>query len=110
MSRAQDLFESLYEVLHFESANVKTDGRSGIEATRNLFNVRRSQHSAIRQRSGIFICYNCGTQNMLARAEACHGVHGTTGQSPFKVTFGEEPRIGLESYVLPKSLVDDAKT
>ncbi|KRX21973.1 Thyroid adenoma-associated -like protein [Trichinella nelsoni] len=31
-------------------------------------------------------------------------------QSPFKVTFGEEPRIGLESYVLPKSLVDAAKT
>ncbi|KRZ74758.1 hypothetical protein T10_3509, partial [Trichinella papuae] len=31
-------------------------------------------------------------------------VHETTGQSPFKVTFGEEPRIGLESYVLPKSL------
>ncbi|KRX14635.1 KRAB-A domain-containing protein 2 [Trichinella nelsoni] len=26
------------------------------------------------------------------------------------VTFGEEPRIGLESYVLPKSLVDAAKT
>ncbi|KRY56522.1 Phosphatidylinositol 4-kinase alpha [Trichinella britovi] len=37
-------------------------------------------------------------------------VHETTGQSPFKVTFGEEPRIGLESYVLPKSLVDAAKT
>ncbi|KRZ66072.1 KRAB-A domain-containing protein 2 [Trichinella papuae] len=31
------------------------------------------------------------------------------GQSPFKVTFGEEPRIGLESYVLPKLLVDAAK-
>ncbi|KRX64001.1 hypothetical protein T09_11554 [Trichinella sp. T9] len=29
--------------------------------------------SAIRQRSGIFKCHNCGTQNMLARAEACHG-------------------------------------
>ncbi|KRY22885.1 hypothetical protein T12_11692 [Trichinella patagoniensis] len=27
-----------------------------------------------------------------------------------QVTFGEEPRIGLESYVLPKSLVDAAKT
>ncbi|KRZ64479.1 hypothetical protein T08_4226, partial [Trichinella sp. T8] len=26
------------------------------------------------------------------------------------VTFGEEPRIGLESYVLPKSLVAAAKT
>ncbi|KRX30422.1 KRAB-A domain-containing protein 2, partial [Trichinella murrelli] len=25
-------------------------------------------------------------------------IHETTGQSPFKVTFGEEPRIGLESY------------
>ncbi|KRZ47913.1 KRAB-A domain-containing protein 2 [Trichinella nativa] len=37
-------------------------------------------------------------------------IHETTGQSPFKVTFGEEPRIGLESYVLPKSLVDAAKT
>ncbi|KRX78281.1 KRAB-A domain-containing protein 2 [Trichinella sp. T6] len=37
-------------------------------------------------------------------------VHETTGQSPFKVTFGEEPRIGLESYILPKSLVDAAKT
>ncbi|KRX78242.1 KRAB-A domain-containing protein 2 [Trichinella sp. T6] len=37
-------------------------------------------------------------------------IHETTGQSPFKVTFGEEPRIGLESYVLPKSLVDVAKT
>ncbi|KRY40775.1 hypothetical protein T01_5572 [Trichinella spiralis] len=37
-------------------------------------------------------------------------VHETTGQNPFKVTFGEEPRIGLESYVLPKSLVDAAKT
>ncbi|KRY09198.1 hypothetical protein T12_14312 [Trichinella patagoniensis] len=33
-----------------------------------------------------------------------------SGQSPFKVTFGEEPRIGLESYVLPKSLVAAAKT
>ncbi|KRZ67856.1 KRAB-A domain-containing protein 2 [Trichinella papuae] len=33
-----------------------------------------------------------------------------TGQSPFKVTFGMEPRIGLESYVLPKSLVDAVKT
>ncbi|KRZ65334.1 KRAB-A domain-containing protein 2, partial [Trichinella papuae] len=37
-------------------------------------------------------------------------VHKTTGQSPFKVTFGMEPRIGLESYVLPKSLVDAVKT
>ncbi|KRY10164.1 KRAB-A domain-containing protein 2, partial [Trichinella patagoniensis] len=37
-------------------------------------------------------------------------IHETTGQSPFKVTFGEEPRIGLESYVLPKSLVAAAKT
>ncbi|KRY56767.1 KRAB-A domain-containing protein 2, partial [Trichinella britovi] len=37
-------------------------------------------------------------------------IHETTGQSPFKVTFGEEPRIGLESYLLPKSLVDAAKT
>ncbi|KRY99086.1 KRAB-A domain-containing protein 2, partial [Trichinella zimbabwensis] len=37
-------------------------------------------------------------------------VHETTGQSPFKVTFGEEPLIGLESYVLSKSLVDAAKT
>ncbi|KRY52078.1 Thyroid adenoma-associated -like protein, partial [Trichinella britovi] len=55
------------------SANVKAGGRSGIEAAQNLFNVRRSQHSAIRQRSGIFMCYNCGTQNMLARVEACHG-------------------------------------
>ncbi|KRX52056.1 KRAB-A domain-containing protein 2 [Trichinella sp. T9] len=34
-------------------------------------------------------------------------IHETTGQSPFKVTFGEEPRIGLEYYVLPKSLVDE---
>ncbi|KRY95366.1 hypothetical protein T11_9471 [Trichinella zimbabwensis] len=31
-------------------------------------------------------------------------VHETTGQSPFKVTFDEEPPIGLKSYVLPKSL------
>ncbi|KRX42384.1 hypothetical protein T05_12317, partial [Trichinella murrelli] len=46
---------------------------------------------------------------MLARAEACHGVHETTGKSPFKVTFGEKPRIGLESHVLPKLLVDAAK-
>ncbi|KRY95849.1 KRAB-A domain-containing protein 2, partial [Trichinella zimbabwensis] len=37
-------------------------------------------------------------------------VHETTGQSPFKVTFGEEPRIGLESYVLLKSLVEAAET
>ncbi|KRY10150.1 hypothetical protein T12_3376 [Trichinella patagoniensis] len=37
-------------------------------------------------------------------------IHETTGQSPFKVTFEEEPRIGLESYVLPKSLVAAAKT
>ncbi|KRZ82402.1 Retrovirus-related Pol polyprotein from transposon [Trichinella sp. T8] len=37
-------------------------------------------------------------------------IHETTGQSPFKVTFGEQPRIGLESYVLPKSLVAAAKT
>ncbi|KRZ75020.1 hypothetical protein T10_12407 [Trichinella papuae] len=37
-------------------------------------------------------------------------VHETTEQSPFRVIFGEEPRIGLESYVLPKSLVDAAKT
>ncbi|KRX20983.1 hypothetical protein T07_10703 [Trichinella nelsoni] len=36
-------------------------------------------------------------------------VHETTGQSPFKVAFGEEPRIGLESYVLTKKLVDAAK-
>ncbi|KRX55734.1 hypothetical protein T06_2604 [Trichinella sp. T6] len=36
-------------------------------------------------------------------------IHETTGQSPFKVTFGEEPRIGLESYVLPKSQVDTVK-
>ncbi|KRZ88498.1 hypothetical protein T08_9535 [Trichinella sp. T8] len=36
-------------------------------------------------------------------------VHETTGQSPFKVTFGEKPRIGLESYVLPKLLADAAK-
>ncbi|KRZ13256.1 hypothetical protein T11_7317 [Trichinella zimbabwensis] len=63
---------------------------------------------------------------MLAGAEACHGrwslglkfvqwqinvsVHETTGQRPFKVTFGEEPPIGLESYILPKSLDDAAKT
>ncbi|XP_003369958.1 conserved hypothetical protein [Trichinella spiralis] len=46
---------------------------------------------------------------MLAGVEACHGVQETTGQSPFKVTFGEKPRIGLESYVLPKLLVDAAK-
>ncbi|KRX37776.1 hypothetical protein T05_2004, partial [Trichinella murrelli] len=26
--------------------------------------------------SGIFKCHNCGTQNMLARAEACHGQTG----------------------------------
>ncbi|KRZ10756.1 SCAN domain-containing protein 3 [Trichinella zimbabwensis] len=32
-------------------------------------------------------------------------VHETTGQSPFKVTFDEEPPTGLKSYVLPKSLV-----
>ncbi|KRY47576.1 KRAB-A domain-containing protein 2 [Trichinella britovi] len=37
-------------------------------------------------------------------------VHETTGQSPFKVKFGEQPQIGLESYVLPKSLVAAAKT
>ncbi|KRY57276.1 KRAB-A domain-containing protein 2 [Trichinella britovi] len=37
-------------------------------------------------------------------------IHKTTGQSPFKVKFGEEPRIGLEFYVLPKSLVAAAKT
>ncbi|XP_003367241.1 KRAB-A domain-containing protein 2 [Trichinella spiralis] len=36
-------------------------------------------------------------------------IHETTGQSPFKVTFGEEPRIRLESYVLPKLLVDAVK-
>ncbi|KRZ85015.1 hypothetical protein T08_3103 [Trichinella sp. T8] len=37
-------------------------------------------------------------------------IHETTVQSPFKMTFGEEPQIGLESYVLPKSLVGAAKT
>ncbi|KRZ30337.1 hypothetical protein T4C_6786 [Trichinella pseudospiralis] len=42
-------------------------------------------------------------------------VHETTGQSPSKVTRtldgrGEEPPIGLESYVLPKLLDDAAKT
>ncbi|KRY44826.1 hypothetical protein T03_424 [Trichinella britovi] len=36
-------------------------------------------------------------------------IHETTGQSPFKVTFEEELRIGLDSYVLPKSLVDALK-
>ncbi|KRX82843.1 KRAB-A domain-containing protein 2 [Trichinella sp. T6] len=36
-------------------------------------------------------------------------IHETTGQSPFKVKFGEETRIGLESYVLPKSLNAAAK-
>ncbi|KRY82683.1 hypothetical protein T4D_11374 [Trichinella pseudospiralis] len=46
-----DLFESLYEVLHFEPAKVKTFRRSGIEAARNPFNGQCSQHSAIRQRS-----------------------------------------------------------
>ncbi|KRY46070.1 hypothetical protein T03_6345 [Trichinella britovi] len=55
MSRAQvDLinFQTISdEVLHFESADVILGGRSGNKTTRNLFNVRRSQHSAIRQRS-----------------------------------------------------------
>ncbi|KRY03639.1 hypothetical protein T12_7920 [Trichinella patagoniensis] len=34
---------------------------------------------------------------------------GCKRQSPFKVTFGEEPRIRLEYYVLPKSLVNEVK-
>ncbi|KRY97404.1 hypothetical protein T4B_14585 [Trichinella pseudospiralis] len=33
-----------------------------------------------------------------------------TAQSLFYVAYGEEKRIGLESYDLPKSLVDPAKT
>ncbi|KRZ08106.1 Histone acetyltransferase ESA1 [Trichinella pseudospiralis] len=34
----------------------------------------------------------------------------TAAQSLFYVAYGEEKRIGLESYDLPKSLVDPAKT
>ncbi|KRY51575.1 hypothetical protein T03_10435, partial [Trichinella britovi] len=54
---------------------------------------------------------SCSRKRVLCNSR-CHpgNIHETTGQSPFKVTFGEEPRIGLESYVLPKSLVDAAKT
>ncbi|KRX88656.1 hypothetical protein T4E_11367 [Trichinella pseudospiralis] len=40
-------------------------------------------------------------------------VQETTGQSPLKVTFGEGPPIGMESFILPKSsstfIVDAAK-
>ncbi|KRY24343.1 hypothetical protein T03_16975, partial [Trichinella britovi] len=50
---------------------------------------------------------------MLARAEACHGQTGNMDARKWMqkmVTFGEQPRIGLESYALPKSLVAAAKT
>ncbi|KRY67081.1 hypothetical protein T4A_7891 [Trichinella pseudospiralis] len=87
-----------------------------------IFVTLLSQHSAIRQRSRIFKCHNFRTQNMLAELKlvTCTPrvdvrVHETTGQSPSKVTRtldgrGEEPPIGLESYVLPKLLDDAAKT
>ncbi|KRZ96970.1 hypothetical protein T08_10701 [Trichinella sp. T8] len=51
--------------------------------------------------SGIFKCHNCGTQNMLARAEACHGQTGNMDARKW---------MQKMSYVLPKSLVAAAKT
>ncbi|KRY07168.1 hypothetical protein T12_11038 [Trichinella patagoniensis] len=52
MSRAQ------VDMKNFQTMpDVIMGGRSGIEAARNLFNVRRPQHSAIRQRSQMLIAY-----------------------------------------------------
>ncbi|XP_003368871.1 KRAB-A domain-containing protein 2, partial [Trichinella spiralis] len=116
--------------LHVEYAKVKTGGRSGIEAARNLFNSElklvtgRPRHP---QSQGAVERLNGVVQDKLAiwmRENGCKrwsmglkfvqwqinaSIHETTGQSPFKVTFGEEPRIRLESYVLPKLLVDAVK-
>ncbi|KRY83266.1 hypothetical protein T4D_3374 [Trichinella pseudospiralis] len=115
INKHHDLFESLYEVLHFESAEVETGGSGGIKAARNLCNVALP---AFCNHSAIFKCHNFRTQNMLAELKlvtCTPSVHETTGQSPSKVTRtldgrGEEPPIGLESYVLPKLLDDAAKT
>ncbi|KRY45190.1 hypothetical protein T03_108 [Trichinella britovi] len=44
--------------------------------------------------SEIFKCHNCGAQNMLARAEACHGQTGNMDAKKWMqkmVTFGKEP-------------------
>ncbi|XP_068247956.1 uncharacterized protein [Palaemon carinicauda] len=36
--------------------------------------------------------------------------HETTGHSPFKVTFGQEPKVGLGSSVLPRSALNEIPT
>ena len=36
--------------------------------------------------------------------------HETTGHSPFKVTFGQEPQVGLGSSVLPRSALNEIAT
>ena len=36
--------------------------------------------------------------------------HETTGHSPFKVTFGQEPQVGLGSSVLPMSVLNEIAT
>ncbi|KRY74237.1 hypothetical protein T4B_14194 [Trichinella pseudospiralis] len=83
-------------------------------------------------RSGILQSDNGQNSKHIGGVEACHVypqiegvverlndklaiwiVQETTGQSPLKVTFGEGPPIGMESFILPKSsstfIVDAAK-